>query len=665
MKKIIEFLKKFFGKIFKYVDDHPILVAVIILALFMGGSTLYKNHQLEEAKKNVYTERQIEHLFELKGDKLNNVKTLLVVGSGTFYSGRDVIVRYSNDKRLYIYKKVSPEGFSAYSKAYLDDYIKKNPKFDFRYVNNHSDAATALGLKEKLITPEPKSDQGGASSSILSLLMLLAIVYLVWSVTSGNGITSKISTVMPKDIKDDLDDLIGMEDIKAELLQLEDMYLNRELYKKYNIHQNFNVMMTGGAGLGKTKIARCLTKKLNIPMIYTSASGLQSGYVGGGARALKALVKQASKFKRAIIFLDEAEILLMNRTEGMQQYQVETINALLSLLDGVNTSKSEIIWIVASNMDEHKVNMDAAMLRRFHLKINFRMPNFDERKKLIEVLLGKIDKDHLADDVDSNKLAGISSGISYANLEVMIKRAGMIAIQEESKVTQDILMQAFERVNVGLTDRATTDKMPEQRRLVAIHEAGHFLMKVHAALQKAEGDFSKIKEHIDVIKISTEAVSKMNALGFVLSKEKEVMLESLTDYESSICQLYGGMVNEELFYGQAGVTAGAHNDIQKVSALLKVMITEIGFYQDYKLNYSVINKDQPISAEQDKLMKEKSKELYKLTVDTLTRYKELSEKIADVLMERYQLQVDEALEYVAIFLGGDTSVQELPLIESA
>ena len=168
----------------------------------------------------------------------------------------------------------------------------------------------------------------------------------------------------------------------------------------------------------------------------------------------------------------------------MQNYEKDSINTLLSLLDGVRSKDREVIWMVASNMDEHKISMDEAMMRRFQLKVGFRLPNHDERKEILSRLVNKLEADKLAPDIDLTHVAGVTAGMSPAILETLVSRASLMAVQAKDKVTQDRLLSAFERVAVGLTDRATTAKMDEKRRVIAIHEAGHFLMQVHSALMK-------------------------------------------------------------------------------------------------------------------------------------------------------------------------------------
>lgn len=657
MNRIKEALKW----LWQFIKSNQLYAYLFLAACVFAAYTYYNDQKKEHIQKtelsSVYVINKEDGIFSLKGEKLDRIQTMIVVSPDTA-SNKDIVVRERGKDSASIFKNVTREEYFFYNEAVLVPFIKENPKFDFKYAKDYDKIGKSLGLKkEPAKLDNPNSQQENVIFKTFLNFLPIALLLLLFVIYTNKTATTKADEIQPKDIHDDLDDLVGLEDIKTELLQLEDMYLNRDVYMKYNVAKNFNVMLTGPAGVGKTKIARCLAKRLNIPMIYGSAAGLQSGYVGGGARALRALVKKASKYKRAIIFLDEGESLFQNRMGGsVRDYEKETINAFLAILDGVNTKNSGIIWMVASNMDEHKTPMDAAMLRRFQLKINFRLPNFETRKQVIERLISKLDSEVVAEDVEVNKLAGVSSGMSPALLETMVNRAGLIAIKENTKVSQDVLMKAFERVAVGLTDRETTGNVEDKRLLVARHEAGHFIMKLHEALLKSKGDLVNLKQHIDVIKISTESVSKMGALGFVLSREKEVQLESLTDYESQIKQLYGGMANEEIYYGVAGVTAGAHNDIEKVSQLLRVMICEVGFYQDAKLNYSIITENKDVHAAQLALMQDKAKFFYEDTKKTLMVFKELSDRLVDVLMREYVLNIDDALTHVEQYLAGHSEV---------
>src|SRR6266571_50136 len=125
----------------------------------------------------------------------------------------------------------------------------------------------------------------------LDILVILFLIYVMKFGVPGMGMSA--SVIMPDKLKGSMDDLIGMDDIKQEVLHLEDMIRNRSEYQSHNIDKPFNVMLTGPAGTGKTKLVGYLAKKLNVPLIQASGSALESGYVGGGSKALNALYRKA------------------------------------------------------------------------------------------------------------------------------------------------------------------------------------------------------------------------------------------------------------------------------------------------------------------------------------------------------------------------------------
>ena len=153
-----------------------------------------------------------------------------------------------------------------------------------------------------------------------------------------------------------------MDDIKAEVAQIRDQYERRLEYAAYGVNKPFNVMFSGPAGTGKTKLASYLAKELNLPILFHSAVNLETGYVGGGANTLSRIVAMAKRRKKCIVFLDEAQDLFMKRG-GHRKFDDDTQNTLLAVLDGVRTkSEAEIIWIVASNFNSEQMQMDEAMV---------------------------------------------------------------------------------------------------------------------------------------------------------------------------------------------------------------------------------------------------------------------------------------------------------------
>lgn len=471
---------------------------------------------------------------------------------------------------------------------------------------------------------------------------LLMIGFLIYVLRKGiPGMSASASVIKPDNLKGSMDDLVGMEDIKREVAHLEEMIRDRASYRSHNIDKPFNVMLTGPAGTGKTKLAGYLAKKLNIPLIQASGSGLESGFVGGGAKALNAIYKKAVAQERCIIFLDEAQSLFMPRGRGDKKWDDDTANTLLGLLDGIKSDEgSGVIWIVASNFDDASMQMDEAMLRRFSVKINFRLPNRSERRELVKVFLNR-KADGCVDwnNLNLDYVAEITANLSPALLETVVDRASMIAIQEKTVITTDVLFRAFERAAIGLTDRATTAEKTKERERVALHELGHFFMQIDPYLKKGMS-WAEVKEKSHLLKISTESVSKIGALGYVLSSQDDVGLRTLEELEQEVVQLYGGVAAEEMFYGARGISTGSQNDIQKVTTLLDNMVNRLSMYKHSKLDYRQL-KGEASQEDAIKQVEAKADELYERTLEATRQYRDLMWALKDTLLDRYVLSKDE------------------------
>jgi cell division protease FtsH len=472
----------------------------------------------------------------------------------------------------------------------------------------------------------------------LDLAVLAAILYFVkFGMPGMNGGAQMIA---PDKLKGSMDDLIGMEDIKQEVLHLEDMIRNRAEYQSHNIDKPFNVMLTGPAGTGKTKLVGYLAKQLNMPLIQASGSALESGYVGGGSKALNALYRKACAKGKCIIFLDEGQSLFMPRGRSEKKWEDDTANTLLGLLDGVKSDKGQgVIWVIASNFDDASTEMDEAMLRRFSVKINFRLPNKNERRELLRSFLAK-KKDGLVDyaNLDLDQVAEITQNLSPALLETVVERASMLSIQEKVIIDTDLLFRAYERATIGLTDRATTAEKHKQRERIAVHELGHFFMQIDPWL-RAGMSLAEVKDKSHLLKISTEAVSKIGALGYVLQSGEDMSLRTLEELERDVVGLYGGVAAEELFYGARGISVGSQNDIEKITKMLNLMVGRLSMYSRSKIDYSQLQND--AGGEHTlRQVEEKSNELYSYTLDAIRDYRDVIVALKDTLLDQYVLSKD-------------------------
>lgn len=637
LKKILNFiknnsykLKTTKGKIFIFL-----IVAMTASIIYLITNMAYKND-------DIYLQKEGDYLVNINAKELNNIDKFIVVRAKVF-GYNDVFIKYKNDKKVQVFTDVNDEAFEFFQKNTLTPYLEGHKDFPVRYMSSLEGISERLGVAsdpDDMIRSKKIDSFAKVFIAILTQVAIIGLVLWLFIKLQGGSLTSSISCVKPKDIRDSLAELIGMDDIIAEFMQIAHRFENQGLYRKFNIDEPFNILLTGPAGVGKTKIVRCMAKVLNVPLYYLSAASLQSGYVGGGSRALKNLAKAAGSNHRAIIFIDEAESLLQNRTSGAQHWEKETINTLLSLLDGVNSKKNDVIWILATNMNSSNTDMDKAMLRRFPLEINFRLPNFEVRKKILQSLISKVDTNLVAKGVDLNQIAAVTANMSPALLQNLVNRASAIAIQSDSVLNQNILMRAFERVAIGLTDRDTTKDQYQSRLLISRHEVGHFLVKMEHALKQSDGDLSKLPVNLNVLKISTESVSSVGALGFVLSKDSDNKLFSRDHMENLVEQLYGGMANEEIYYGKSGVTSGAIDDIRKATQILKTMVCEARLYSDAKFNLSdneIVMNSQVLEVESLSIR------LYSQAITTLKKYAVLSDILVETLMKEYVLTVEDAL----------------------
>ena len=500
--------------------------------------------------------------------------------------------------------------------------------------------------------PQSEKDSWRAGvSGMLSVALTLGVLAFLYVQLKAQYKSLKF--IEPNQVKGSIDDLVGMDDIKAEVAQIKDQYLRRTEYAEYGISKPFNVMFSGPAGTGKTKLASYLAKELHLPILFHSAANLETGFVAGGATTLGRIMVMAKRRRRCIVFLDEAQDLFMKRG-GRRKFDDDTANTLLSVLDGVRSkNEAEIIWIVASNFNSETMDMDEAMLRRFQMKVDFRMPNREERLAIIgHYLRQRADK--VLPELDLRHLVDITEGRSPADLETIVNQAGITAVQVGEMIGADTLMQAAERVLVGNVNTHTTQERERDRRIIAVHELGHFLVDFEAERRLAQGNWAQILADMKTIKISLKANARTNALGFVFHKQGANLLKTKSDIEHDVRVLLGGMANEELFFGEDGTTNGAHNDITRVTQLLHHAVAEMGMYRKTRLNFGSLDKhgsgaSRELDEETRSLMEAQSERLYSETKAVLEPLKPLTEHLVDRLLQLGEMGLAEVLSEIRSF----------------
>ncbi len=652
------------------IQSASLRALVVVIAVLIPATAVYSWSVLQRQEK---VAEQVKAMAVANGDGVwsYNKKLPVVFGTGSVLSFLEenaadrITVIYTplswNVSERYILIESKGKQYAYYpsdmeTKIFTDKAVSAPWGGKLSFVpRSELDAESAdvfARLEQRFSGARPQSEKdawkAGVSAAI-SAAMTLGLLAFLWFQLRGQ--LKSLKFVEPSQVHGDISDLVGMDDIKAEVAQIKDQYQRRQAYAEYGVNKPFNVMFSGPAGTGKTKLASYLAKELQLPILFHSAANLETGYVGGGSQTLGRILAMAKRRKRCIIFLDEAQDLFMKRG-GNRKFDDDTQNMLLAVLDGVRTkADAEIIWIVASNFNQETQAMDEAMLRRFQMKVDFRMPNREERRDIIGHYLSQR-AGKLADGMDLRHLIEVTEGRSPADLETIVNQAGIIAVQVGDKIGEGTLMQAAERVLVGNVTERTTKERDRDRRVIAVHEWGHFLVDFMREREVALGSWGAIQAEMRTIKISLKANPRNNALGFVFHKQGNNLLKTKGDIEHDVRVLLGGMANEELFFGEEGTTNGAHNDITRVTKLLHHAVAEMGMYRKTRLNYGALDTHgtaRNLDDETRMLMEQQSERLYAETRTLLGRLKPLTEHLAGKLMDAGEMSLRDALFEIRSF----------------
>jgi cell division protease FtsH len=587
----------------------------------------------------------------------NPVERITVVYEPLFWNVSERIVLIESQGKQYAYYPSDME-----SKIFADKAATAPWAGKLAFVPRGELSASGLELFKRLdqrfASARPQSEKDGwkaGVSGVLSVALTLGVLAFLYLQLKGQFKSLKF--IEPAQVHGSIDDLVGMDDIKAEVAQIKDQYQRRAAYAEYGISKPFNVMFSGPAGTGKTKLASYLAKELRLPILFHSAANLETGFVAGGSNTLGRIMAMAKRRKHCIVFLDEAQDLFMKRG-GRRKFDDDTANTFLSVLDGVRSrNEAEIIWIVASNFNSETMQMDEAMLRRFQMKVDFRMPNREERLAIIEHYLSQR-ADKVLPELDLRHLVDVTEGRSPADLETIVNQAGISAVQAGEMIGADTLMQAAERVLVGNVNTNTTEERERDRCIIAVHEWGHFLVDLEHERQLTEGNWAQILADMKTIKISLKANPRTNALGFVFHKQGVNLLKTKGDIEHDVRVLLGGMANEELFFGEEGTTNGAHNDITRVTELLYHAVGELGMYRQTRLNFGALVRDnqgggREVDEETRAIMEAQSERLYRETKATLARLQPLTEHLVGKLLAAGEMGLSDALFEIRSFEATD------------
>ncbi len=483
---------------------------------------------------------------------------------------------------------------------------------------------------------------------VFPILFFYIIIILFASFASkkmggGSGFMSvgKSNAKVHKEAKTGVtfDDVAGQEESKESLKEIVDYLHNPEKYKEIGAKQPKGALLVGPPGTGKTLLAKAVAGEAGVAFISLSGSDFVEMFVGVGASRVRDLFKVAKENAPCIIFIDEIDAIGKSRDSQMggNDEREQTLNQLLSEMDGFETDKAVVI-LAATNRPEV---LDNALLRpgRFDRRIIVEKPDLKGRISILEVHSKGV---KMEDDIDFKKVALATAGGAGADLANIVNESALHAVRNgRTKVAQEDLMEAVEIIIAGKEkkDRIMSEK---EKRMVSYHEVGHALT---SALQKNTDPVQKI----------TIVPRTMGSLGYTMQvPEEEKFLMSKDQMFEEMVILLGGRAAEELVYNTS--TTGAHNDIERCTAIARSMITEYGMssrlglvqLESRKNKYlngaKALNCSEATGAIVDEEVRKLIDECYDKAYKLLEDNRDLLDKITEFLFEKENITGEEFME---------------------
>ncbi len=319
------------------------------------------------------------------------------------------------------------------------------------------------------------------------------------------------------------------------------------------------VLLVGPPGTGKTLLARAVAGEAGVPVIIASGSDFTEMYVGVGAGRVRELARRARESAPCIVFIDEFESLGGRRGRPNRSSEEEnTLNALLVEMDGMAGNEG-VVWMAATNREDM---LDPAGRRpgRFDRVVEVPLPTLADR---LEILRIHASRAPLAPDVNIDVIARLTPGYSGAELANLLNEAALVAVQaNETVITAAHIEQARDKILLGRI-RAGVVIAPDERRLVALHEAGHALV----------GMITCPEDKLHKVTIQARGRS-LGAAHF--SPEADRHLYSRHYLEGVIAKALGGRAAELIFLGANCVTSGAGSDLIHATTVARRMVGEFG-----------------------------------------------------------------------------------------
>jgi len=605
---------------------------VVVILLFLGGQFLIQNYT-GQPKEISWTEFQNNQLADQEVEKIrvvNRQQAEVFIKEEKLGQGRHESIEKDQPGPHYVFNLGSIEQFEQVVNEAQED-VPTEERMEIEYVQ--------------------RTDWFG---NILAWVLPFAILLFIWffilnRMRGGGGMTQGGRNIMdfgkatPEAFKKKkpqvtFRDVAGLEEVKVEVKEIVDFLKNPERYTRLGAKIPKGVILVGPPGTGKTLLARAVAGEADVPFFSMSGSEFVEMFVGVGASRVRDLFKKAKQNSPSIIFIDEIDAIGRTRGKAISMQtndeRENTLNQLLAEMDGFEANTGVIV-MAATNRAEI---LDRALLRpgRFDRQIYLNLPTQIERKAIFEVHTQPL---ILGSDINLDILSSQTPGFSGADIANICNEAALIAARRD-KDTVDMkdFYDATDRVIAGLERKAQIIS-PEERKIIAYHEAGHATTSWY--LPKAD----------NLLKVSIIPRGKSLGSAWYLPEEHHVFTRS--ELIDKMVVALGGRAAEDVVFGE--ISSNALDDLERVTKQAYMMVAYYGLDEEIgNLSYFDSTGEyqqslhRPYSeATAERIDKEVSRIVensYDKAREILKEYREKLDQLAHLLLEKevvYQADLEK------------------------
>ena len=552
------------------------------------------------------------------------------------------------------YKKVAPQGQGIFSTGSNSPQYTFTEGSDVILNENLKAAQDSISPGNNKVSIEWGEENNMWGSFFLSFILPLIIIVALWMflmrrMNGGGGagggaifnIGKSKAQLFDKEsqINITFNDVAGLEEAKTEVMEIVDFLKNPKKYTDLGGKIPKGALLVGPPGTGKTLLAKAVAGEAQVPFFSLSGSDFVEMFVGVGASRVRDLFKQAKEKAPCIIFIDEIDAIGRARGKnsimGGNDERENTLNQLLVEMDGFGTNLGVIILAATNRLDV----LDSALLRpgRFDRQISIDKPDLIGREHIFNVHLKPL---KLAEEVDAKKLSAQTPGFAGAEIANVCNEAALIAARKgKPAIEMQDFQDAVDRVIGGL-EKKNKIISPEEKKIVAYHEAGHAIAGWYL-------------EHADpLVKVSI-VPRGVAALGYAQYLPKEQFLYTTEQLLDSMCMTMGGRVAEDITFGR--ISTGAQNDLERITKLAYAMTAVYGMNEkvgnvSFRDGANESQFQKPYSDQTAELIDEEVRHLisnvYVRTKELLLENQEGLIKIAEKLLEKeilFQTDLEEIL----------------------